>query len=101
MVSKSYKIYMKSPAWANKRQKAFNYYGKKCYACKSRRGPLHIHHLTYVRFGNEAMRDLRPLCMPCHREVTALHWKMGKRKATGEQVFAVFMKMKKGNRPPR
>lgn len=54
-----------------------------------------MHHITYVRFGREAIRDLRPLCQPCHREVTALHWKMGKRKVSGEVVFATFMKMRK------
>lgn len=81
---------------------ALNFYGKKCFACGSRRGPLHIHHLTYVRLGNEQLRDLRPLCVPCHREVTALHWKMGKRKVNGEIVFATFMKMKRqGTRPPK
>lgn len=85
--------------WARKREMAFNHYGKKCYACGSRRGPLHIHHVTYIRFGGrELMRDLRPLCQSCHREVTALHWKMGKRKVSGEVVFATFLKMKRGRR---
>jgi 5-methylcytosine-specific restriction endonuclease McrA len=86
---------MRSPAWKRKREQAFNHYGKKCYACGTRRGPLHIHHITYVRLFREQMRDLRPLCMPCHREVTRLHWKMGKRKVTGEVVFNTFMKNKK------
>lgn len=41
------------------------------------------------------MADLRPLCAQCHKEVTALHWKMGKRKVTGAVVFAAFMRMKR------
>lgn len=99
MVTERYRQYMKSPAWARKREQAFNTYGKKCYACGSTRGPLHIHHLTYDRFGGaELMADLRPLCQPCHREVTALHWKMGKRKVSGQVVFATFIKMKKSRR---
>ena len=44
------------------------------------------------------MRDLRPLCVPCHRAVGRLHWKMGKRKVSGETVFAVFMKMTSAQR---
>lgn len=90
---------MKSPAWKRKREQTFNHYGKKCYACGSRRGPLHIHHLTYARFGGrEIMADLRPLCQPCHRAVTRLHWKMGKRKATGAMVLAAYMKMTSAQR---
>lgn len=98
MIGEGYKKYLRSPAWRRKREQAFNYYGKKCYACGTRRGPLQIHHLTYVRLGHELMRDLRPLCRPCHNEVTRLHWKMGKRKVSGEVVFAAFMKMKKARR---
>lgn len=40
------------------------------------------------------MSDLRPLCSSCHREVSALHWKMGKR-TSGYVVFAAFMKKKR------
>lgn len=37
---------------------------------------------------------MRPLCVACHREVTRLHWTMGKRKP-GEVVFAAFVAKKK------
>lgn len=94
MIGQNYKRYLKSAAWARKREAVFAKYGKRCYACKTYRGPIQVHHLTYARLGNELMRDLRPLCQSCHREVTALHWKMGKRKVSGEVVFAAFMKMK-------
>lgn len=91
---------MRSAAWKQFRGRALAYYGKKCYACGTYRGVIQLHHLTYVRFTRERISDVRPLCVPCHREVTALHWKMGKRKVSGEIVFARFMKMKKqGARP--
>lgn len=95
MVTNAYKNYLRSPAWQAKRQAVFNHYGKRCFACKTYRGPIQVHHLTYVRLGHEHITDLRPLCQKCHREVTRLHWKMGKRKVSGQVVFATFMKMKR------
>lgn len=95
MVGLNYQKYLKSHAWQVKRQQVFNYYGKRCYACKTRVGPIQVHHLTYEHLGRERLDEVRPLCVRCHREVTALHWKMGKRKFTGRQVFAVFMKTKR------
>lgn len=102
MVTERYKDYMRSRKWAQFRQRALAHYGKKCFACGTFRGPIQIHHLTYIRFGREQLRDVRPLCQACHREVTRLHWKMGKRKVNGEIVFATFMKMKRqGTRPQK
>lgn len=95
MVSENYRTYMRSRAWANFRQRALAHYGKKCYVCGTFRGPIQIHHLTYARFTRERLSDVRPLCQTCHREVTALHWRMGRRKVSGEVVFATFMKMKR------
>src|SRR6478735_8882859 len=80
-VTAAYKRYLKSPAWARKRQQVFEFYGKRCYVCKTRKGPIQVHHLTYRRLGNELMADVRPLCFTCHREIGRLHWKLGKRKS--------------------
>ena len=95
MVNSAYKKYMRSKAWALKRQQVFARYGKRCYACGTFKGPIQVHHLTYVRFGHENLSDLRPLCAKCHREVTRLHWQMGKRRTPGEIVFREFMKIKR------
>lgn len=94
-INARYKMYLKSPQWKQKREQVFAHYGKRCYACKTYRGPIQVHHLSYAHFGNERIDELRPLCIKCHREVTALHWKMGKRKFSGFQVFATFMKTKR------
>lgn len=95
MVTQRYKDYMRSKKWAMFRQRALAHYGKKCYACGTFRGPIQIHHLTYIRFTRERLGDVRPLCQACHREVTALHWKMGKRKVDGAVVFSTFMRTKR------
>jgi 5-methylcytosine-specific restriction endonuclease McrA len=57
------------------------------------RGPLHVHHITYDRLGNEAMADLRGLCAKCHKEVHQLHWAMGK-KTPAIVVYNAFIKKK-------
>lgn len=70
MVTKFYKDYIKSERWQRKRAAVFSHYGKRCYACRTTKGPMHVHHMTYARLGNEAIGDLIPLCVNCHREVT-------------------------------
>jgi len=69
-----YTAYLKSPQWAAKRaQVIFRDLGQ-CQAdvgekrkCGSRKD-IEVHHLTYVRFGNEAMTDLVTLCHDCHEK---------------------------------
>ena len=36
-----------------------------CERCRDRPA-AHVHHLTYVRYGNEAVGDLQALCLYCH-----------------------------------
>jgi 5-methylcytosine-specific restriction endonuclease McrA len=92
MVTEFYKAYLKSDKWARKREQAFLFYGKKCFACRTYRGPIQVHHLTYQNLGNENLRELRPLCQKCHAKVDKLHWKLGRRKS-GFEVFAIFLRM--------
>jgi len=92
MITASYKKYMKSQRWQKKRQEVFAHYGKRCYVCRTARGPIQVHHLTYIHFGNERLYELRPLCVPCHRKVGRLHWKMGKRKS-GFLVFQKYVEL--------
>lgn len=91
-----YIAYIKSDKWKAKRQQVFAHYGKKCYACGARDKVLHCHHMTYARLGREAMGDLIPLCVPCHKEVTALY-KRNRRRGL-MRVTLEFVKMKKSRR---
>jgi len=40
--------------------------GRRCAQCGETKGELHVHHLTYERFGNESLQDLQVLCKTCH-----------------------------------
>jgi 5-methylcytosine-specific restriction endonuclease McrA len=53
-------------------------YGRFCKACGSKKN-LHVHHVTYERFGNELLTDLLGLCYTCHKGVHELHRKTGRR----------------------
>ena len=55
---------------------------------------MNLHHLTYERLGRENISDLRVLCPDCHKEVTDLHWKMGKTKP-GIVVYNAFIQKKR------
>lgn len=89
MVSRNYIEYMRSPRWQKKRQTVFNYYGKRCYACRTTKGHIHVHHLDYSRLGNERLQDLMPLCADCHKTVTTIYRRnrrRGLRRVTMEYV---------------
>ena len=93
MVTKAYKDYLKSARWQVKRQQVFAFYGKRCYACYKRAKVLHVHHLTYARLGRENMRDLIPLCVPCHKEVTRIY-KRNRRRGL-QRVTMEFVRSKR------
>lgn len=79
MVTANYIKYLRSDKWKRKREMVFNYYGKRCYACRTYKGPIQVHHMSYKNFGNERLSDLLPLCLDCHRKVTWLHKRNGRR----------------------
>lgn len=58
--------YMKSKRWRKKRAKVLARDGHKCVQCKRSDRQLHVHHLTYERYGNERLDDLVTLCERCH-----------------------------------
>lgn len=62
---KQYDEYMASDRWQVKRQDALELAGWKCEKC-GHKERLHVHHLTYDRFGHERLSDLRVLCESCH-----------------------------------
>jgi 5-methylcytosine-specific restriction endonuclease McrA len=61
-----YDTYMNSPQWAQKRNMVIQRCGGVCEDCGTAR-VAHVHHLTYVRFGNELPSDLKGLCIDCHQ----------------------------------
>lgn len=95
MVTQAYRDYIKSERWQRKRQQVFAYYGKKCFACRKAAKVLHVHHMTYARLGHEAVTDLIPLCVPCHKEVTRVYKKNRRRGL--RRVTMEFVKVKRAS----
>jgi 5-methylcytosine-specific restriction endonuclease McrA len=82
----AYQAYVRSKAWAAKRNQAIEAAGHKCQTCGSREA-LQVHHLTYKRLKNEPVSDLRVLCADCHKNA---HESDGK--AVSDST-AAFMRM--------
>lgn len=59
-----YKKYIRSNEWLSVRIDILTNRNK-CERCGSKR-KLQVHHLTYVRLGNEEPSDLEVLCCKCH-----------------------------------
>lgn len=76
-----YERYLQSPVWRAIRARVIFRDLGMCRAlvdgkpCLSRKD-VEVHHLTYLRFGKEQMRDLVTLCHDCHK---AHHKRMGRR----------------------
>lgn len=70
--SPEYRKYIRSPQWKAVCARYFALRGKKCQACGSRKS-IHVHHLTYERFGREPLTDLCGLCKMCHERVHQAH----------------------------
>lgn len=70
--SEEYERYMNSDRWRDLRQVALGLARHRCANCgwQSECG-MHVHHLTYERFGHELLSDLQVLCQPCHLDVHA------------------------------
>ena len=64
-----YRDYMISPQWAAKRKAAVARAGNTCQRCGRRNCRIEIHHLTYVRLGQERPEDLVAVCTDCHRHL--------------------------------
>lgn len=91
-ISQDYIDYIRSEKWQKKRQQCFAYHGKRCKACGTVRGPIHVHHMDYTRLGKESViYDLIPLCAACHKSVTKIYRsnrRRGLRRVTMEYVRA-------------
>lgn len=65
--------YLKSPEWNIKRKLILKRDNYTCASCHNN-VPLEVHHITYIRFGNESNEDLISLCRECHQ---AIHTRLG------------------------
>ena len=91
----AYSAYLRSPAWFNIRDRVIARDGKCCRRCYSS-GPLHVHHLTYVRFGREHLADLVTLCESCH---DALHRMFKASRKGGNNQLTIFTRKFLGDTP--
>lgn len=63
-----YELYLASEEWRLLRKKVLERDRQTCQACLVATA-TQVHHLTYVRAGNEDLADLLSLCRPCHRGI--------------------------------
>lgn len=88
---KNYDDFLYSELWQKTKSKFFNWrlrQGKhqSCEFCNSI-NYLVVHHMTYVRVGNERMEDLLLICRDCHTGVHELHKKIGGRLKKATLLF--------------
>jgi hypothetical protein len=63
-----YHEHLNSPAWAAIRRKVLRRANRVCEGCREA-PPSHVHHLTYVRLGDEMLFDLVAVCEECHEKI--------------------------------
>jgi len=62
-----YDRFMRSSQWREIADDACEGANWTCQGCGATGVPLHVHHLTYIRFGGRELRkDLKVLCQECH-----------------------------------
>lgn len=64
-----YKAYLRHPHWQKVKQARFEFDGGKCAIChKDLSGTKYqTHHLSYLRLGDERLRDVITICDSCHK----------------------------------
>lgn len=65
---KEYSDYLQSDEWRQRANASIKAAGGVCAYCGIRRA-VQVHHLTYDRVGCELPEDLKPVCIPCHRQL--------------------------------
>lgn len=80
--------YMQSEEWKLKRASALTAAGHQCQQCGAQ-DRLHVHHLSYERFGNEQPEDLQVLCRLCHDAVHGRAYKVRSRATGYERVSSL------------
>jgi hypothetical protein len=68
--------YLRTPAWASRRERILSRAGYRCEAAIAEAGctgrATDVHHLTYDHWRAEPLFDLRALCRPCHEAITQM-----------------------------
>jgi hypothetical protein len=64
----SYKEYLQSELWRQKKAEFFEVRPRKCWVCSSQ-DQFEVHHKTYERVTSERLDDLIGLCGKCHDKV--------------------------------
>jgi hypothetical protein len=64
----SYKEYLQSELWRQKKAEFFEVRPRKCWVCNSQ-DQFELHHKTYERVTSERLDDLVGLCGKCHDKV--------------------------------
>lgn len=83
-----YEKYIQSAHWATKRSLRLNIDKHACQGCYTTEA-LHVHHKTYLRLGNENIKDdLVTLCEVCHDFVHKMHkeWHISLLDATNRAI---------------
>jgi hypothetical protein len=60
-----YQIYQTSDVWKTRVASVMRRANGICERCRQQK-PVHVHHLTYERVGEDALEDLQALCFDCH-----------------------------------
>lgn len=64
-----YYAYIQSNKWKRTKAKRIKTDGCRCAVCGKHNVALHVHHLSYGRFGNENESDIITLCPDCHESI--------------------------------
>lgn len=72
IVPNTYKEYIKSDFWKDRKREYYKNHKKECQVCKSR-WRIGLHHISYRNLGKEADDDLVPLCWSCHKKYHDIH----------------------------
>ena len=89
-----YEKYIHSSHWRHTADKRLEVDGHICCVCGGK--ATDVHHLTYDRFGNEAMDDLVSLCRNCHGQAENYYdpavtpWAMDEVKPNGNNFMAAM-----------
>lgn len=64
---KKYREYLLSEAWKKKRERRLKKCNGICEYCHVSPA-VHVHHITYKRVFKEWLKDLRGICIACHKK---------------------------------
>jgi hypothetical protein len=70
--SPEYRAYLRSNAWAMRKNQYYKRFNRQCAACGSWKR-IQLHHVSYDNLGHEPDQDLVPLCYRDHRNAHQAH----------------------------